>query len=152
MNTTDKIWFSQEFLSLFPLYGRSQNGSDSLLQAYWATLESFSTQDTVEAFKRARQACKSFPTPAHFVEILKTIEAERKAKEPKLSTRPYGSCPKCKSDTQLRKLADDEWYEVCLKCYWQQRTTTFDEWKIKNGFEDKTMPEICQELKAREAL
>lgn len=68
------------------------------------------------------------------------------------TTRPFGRCPKCKSDTMSRRFPDGEYYEVCMDCSWREILYTFDEWRALEGFDGLNPIEACMALRNRRLL
>lgn len=145
MQNSDKIWFSGEMIKLFQLYGRKPEGSDNLLEAYWEALAPSATPEVAEAFKRVREACKTFPLPAHFLEQIKIFKQEQKSKIKPATTNPFGRCPKCGFDTKEAEVPEKsgDFYEVCLNpdCKYREILRTFKEWDIIYGVEHLTLIE-----------
>jgi hypothetical protein len=138
----DSVRFTEAYRKVCNSYNRE--GKQDQANFFYEQLQSFSDADIPIAIESIIQLGK-MPTLKEWQWAF--YDARRKNRRA-ITSQYTGTCPKCGSGTVDRKLpTDDEWYELCTACVWKQRLYTLDEWKIRNGYEGKTMLEISQILR-----
>lgn len=135
----DNVLFTQAYRKVCNAYNRE--GKPDQANFFYDQLQGFSDSDIPIAVGSIIQLGK-MPTLKEWQWAF--YDAKRKNRN-SITSQSIGTCPTCGAGTSDRKIQpEDEWFETCTSCTWKSPLYTWEEWKIRNGLEGKTMLEISK--------